>query len=164
MEIEQASKAETPSDSFCGITRFVYLIKHLCLWGTFDREQSLKYLDLSWNVLRGVGAAKICQGVARNETLQTLLLGWNGFGSSRGLVSNLSLSILKSQLQHVDLSYNRCNDSAAVVMAEALSGSSTLRRLNMSGNPGCMSIFFLLLYCYHNTLFLKLERWVEKRL
>lgn len=99
---------------------------------------SLEFLNLSWNYIRGDSAFALARALAKNSKLKVLNLNYNAFGDvpsqeiGRSLTKNSTLEVLK-------LSNNNVTPRATFVIAHSLRRAvdSKLRQLELSGNsPG----------------------------
>ncbi len=76
----------------------------------------LQKLNISWNCIKGQGAAALCRGLAENKFLQRLDASWNYFREDSALELGNSLARNKSLL-HVNLEHCGVNDVAAVSLS-----------------------------------------------
>ncbi|KAF7647410.1 hypothetical protein LDENG_00172820 [Lucifuga dentata] len=96
---------------------------------------TVKVLDLKGNNLRSAGAEALGKLLARNKTLQRLVLEWNALGVwdeafscfCEGLASN-------SVLTHLDLRNNQINHKGVSELGLALKRNSTLAVLDLRWN------------------------------
>ncbi|EKX42423.1 hypothetical protein GUITHDRAFT_111701 [Guillardia theta CCMP2712] len=95
-------------------------------------SSALVELDLSWNGYRGEAAGLLVEGIARNSSLQALLLGWNSVGSVGG--EELEKALRCPTLTSVDISYNCMEEEQAAAVARAVASSSSLRLVTWKGN------------------------------
>lgn len=86
-------------------------------------NNTLNYLDLSFNMLRTEGAVAFAEGVAQNNHLQDVILAWNGFGDPIPCAA-LGRAIETFFVKTLDVSYNRIGKQGAVVLAGHLEKNS----------------------------------------
>lgn len=99
-------------------------------------SQILEKLDLHWNSIKGEGAKDLAEALSDNNSIKVLDLSFNSFSSPSGLpVKSLAKAIKQNiKIYHLDLSNNGFNESDCKVLAEALTGNTTLIGLHMQGN------------------------------
>lgn len=96
-------------------------------------NNTLKFLDLSWNFIRLESAITLADSLLTNKRLHTLILAYNGFGDlptqyiGQALKTNTSMTYL-------DLSYNSINPKSATVIANALIHNDYMCNLVLDGN------------------------------
>jgi Ran GTPase-activating protein (RanGAP) involved in mRNA processing and transport len=93
----------------------------------------LRYLDLSWNTIRLDSAIQFGNCLAKNASLTTLLLGYNGFGATGGEAIGAALCSNRSLLR-IDLEANSISPRAAVVIAEGMIANQTLKDVSLGHN------------------------------
>ncbi|KAG5184535.1 hypothetical protein JKP88DRAFT_181157 [Tribonema minus] len=94
----------------------------------------LRHLDVSWNTIRLGSAISFGEALARNASLHTLLLGYNGFGAAGGEAIGAALC-RNTALRKMDLTANSISPRAAVVIAEGLIANKGLREVALGQNP-----------------------------
>ncbi|KAH3830281.1 hypothetical protein DPMN_103521 [Dreissena polymorpha] len=94
----------------------------------------MKFLDLSWNHIRGNGAIGIAKGLANNVRLETLVLSWNGFGYE-GCVAMGNALANNTTLKSLDLANNRIHQQALFELMKGLEKNKTLVVLKLGENP-----------------------------
>ncbi|KAF7382384.1 hypothetical protein HZH68_015303 [Vespula germanica] len=106
--------------------------EHLC--HLITNSKSIKWLDLSWNSLYDEHTWKALTSVlARNRTLVSLNLSWNGIGTE--CVKYLTIILRVSRLEILDLSNNMLTKPDAESMSTSLSRNSILEELYLGNNP-----------------------------
>jgi Ran GTPase-activating protein (RanGAP) involved in mRNA processing and transport len=98
------------------------------------QSSSLTQLDLSSNLFGAQGAAALAAALPRSR-LRHLTLSKNGIGEEGGEVLGTSLGQC-SNLQSLSLSECALGTRTAVAISNSLLLSTTLQRLDLSGNPG----------------------------
>jgi hypothetical protein len=93
---------------------------------------SITDLDLSWNYIARQGAAAMGKALATNESLVTLNLAHNQFGS-HGQQIAASLFVNKTLL-NLDMSHNSLNGHVGMVLGNCLYTNTTLQHLKLEGN------------------------------
>jgi hypothetical protein len=76
------------------------------------RNGQLLHLDLSWNALRGPGAAALIGSIGNLRRLSSLCLGWTGLGSACATLGTVLAA--NSTLVHLDLSNCRLGPQVCV--------------------------------------------------
>jgi Ran GTPase-activating protein (RanGAP) involved in mRNA processing and transport len=98
-------------------------------------NRSIKTLILSWNRL-GYGVAALAAGLADNRALDTLDLCWNGCGYEDTMAAlSQALTSDTLALRTLLLAQNRIQPEHAVILAEGVQKSLSLRHLSLDGNP-----------------------------
>ncbi|KYO25379.1 leucine-rich repeat-containing protein 74A isoform B [Alligator mississippiensis] len=97
-------------------------------------NETLEFLNLSWNHLRMKGAVAVSAGLRVNGTLKILDLSWNGFGNEGALALGEALKV-NNVLVQLDISTNHINNEGAEKLCKGLEVNGNLRILKMSNNP-----------------------------
>jgi Ran GTPase-activating protein (RanGAP) involved in mRNA processing and transport len=98
-------------------------------------NRSIKTLVLSWNRL-GYGVTKLADGLANNRALVTLDMCWNGCGYEETMAAlSQALATETLALHTLLLSQNRIKPEQAVILAEGVQKSVSLRHISLDGNP-----------------------------
>jgi len=98
-------------------------------------NRSIKTLVLSWNRL-GYGMTKLADGLANNRTLVSLDICWNGCGYEETMAAlSEALATDTLTLHTLLLSQNRIKPEQAVILAEGVQKSVSLRHISLDGNP-----------------------------
>jgi hypothetical protein len=99
---------------------------------------------LTWSRL-GYGVTKLADGLCNNTTAQTLDLCWNGCGYQETMAAiSQALSTDTLALHTLLLSQNRIQAEHAVILAEGVQRSLSLRHISLDGNPlGSMGRFVM---------------------
>ncbi|KAJ1473787.1 hypothetical protein T484DRAFT_1834834 [Baffinella frigidus] len=95
----------------------------------------LEYLDLSWNAIRGVGAAALGLALVDNRTLRRLNLAWNGVGGSKAFDVWAGVFEKNVVLEELDLSHNSLDERNTIVIAENVRTNEVMTNLQLSDNP-----------------------------
>ncbi|XP_076005778.1 leucine-rich repeat-containing protein 45 isoform X1 [Genypterus blacodes] len=104
------------------------------LTGLFG-NMCVKVLDLKGNNLRSTGAEVLGKLLARNKTLQRLVLEWNALGVWDDAFSGFCDGLASNNtLTHLDLRNNQINHKGATELALALKRNSTLEVLDLRWN------------------------------
>lgn len=99
-----------------------------------EENTSLLSLDLRWNQIRTTGAVTLCSGLRSNQSLKKLVLDWNGFGD-RAPCGALKAAMQEGGLHHISLRQCRVSDIGASLIAEAAKNTTSLKEINLDGNP-----------------------------
>ncbi len=94
---------------------------------------ALRELDVSWNTLRGAGAALVADGLVVSS-LTRLSLAWNSVGDEGAAALAAALAD-NNALEALDLSSNDIGEAGALDLASAVATNSTLRSLQLASNP-----------------------------
>jgi len=98
-------------------------------------NRSIKTLVLAWNRL-GYGVSALAVGLADNTVLDTLDLCWNGCGYEDTMAAlSLALGTDTLALRTLLLAQNRIQPQHAVILAEGVQRSVSLRHISLDGNP-----------------------------
>ena len=98
-------------------------------------NRSLRTLVLSWNRL-GFGVAALADGLAENRNLETLDLCWNGCGYEDTMFAmSQALAMDSLALRTLLLAQNRIKPEQAVILADGVQKSVSLRHISLDGNP-----------------------------
>jgi Ran GTPase-activating protein (RanGAP) involved in mRNA processing and transport len=73
----------------------------------------LRKLNVSWNSIKGSGAAAMCKGLSHNKFLHNLDASWNYFREDSALEMGNALACNRA-LQHINLEHCGVSDVAAV--------------------------------------------------
>ena len=87
-------------------------------------------LDLSWNEVRGEGAAAVAELVRENNFLKRLVLASNGLSDDGAAALGRSLAA-NAGLRELDLSSNRIGLRGAAPLAKALQQNEALETLRV---------------------------------
>jgi Ran GTPase-activating protein (RanGAP) involved in mRNA processing and transport len=99
------------------------------------QNSGIKTLVLAWNRL-GYGVARLAEGLADNRVLETLDLSWNGCGYEETMAAlSDALATDTLALRTLLLSQNRIKPEHAVILAEGVQRSLSLRHISLDGNP-----------------------------
>ena len=88
---------------------------------------------MSWNVVRGGGAARLAGALVINNSLLSLDLAWNALWDEGGMAFGNALAE-NSMLQELDLSSNRITERGAQVLGTALLANKTVTSLQLNNN------------------------------
>ena len=103
----------------------------------------LNYLELSRNDIGGSGTELICNGLVKNNSIETLVLECIGLDQAGARALSLMLPI-HSVLKKLMLSCNYIGDNGACDLAKGLKENKTLEYLDLTmnciGNKGCIAI------------------------
>jgi hypothetical protein len=98
-------------------------------------NRSIKTLVLAWNRL-GFGVVALAKGLADNTALDTLDLSWNGCGYEDTMAAiSQALTTDTLGLRKLQLDQNRIKPEQAVILAEGVARSLSLRHISLDGNP-----------------------------
>jgi hypothetical protein len=99
----------------------------------FDKNTSIKTLDLSLNHLTDKSVKLIASTLSHNKTLTTLNLELNSIGT-KGFIE-LSLALIENKaLKSLNLGFNYGGEEGLFVLANALKKNNTLKELDISCN------------------------------
>ena len=99
-----------------------------------EAECNLKFLDLSWNMIRGESAIALGMALADNRSLQVLNLAFNCFGVLGGEAVGHGL-LYNSHLRKLNLANNDITPRAAFVIAVFLMMNEHMTEITLDGNP-----------------------------
>jgi Ran GTPase-activating protein (RanGAP) involved in mRNA processing and transport len=94
---------------------------------------TLTHLYFSYNSLSGAGARAACQGLAQNNTLETLMLQWNGLGDDKTM-EVLGNALMTCSLKILSIAENRIKLKGACILASTLELGTSLEALDLDGN------------------------------
>jgi Ran GTPase-activating protein (RanGAP) involved in mRNA processing and transport len=98
-------------------------------------NRGIKTLVLAWNRL-GFGVVALAKGLADNTVLNTLDLSWNGCGYEDTMAAiSQALATDTLGLHKLLLDQNRIKPEQAVILAEGVARSVSLRHISLDGNP-----------------------------
>eukprot|EP01062_Namystynia_karyoxenos_P028073 TRINITY_DN21348_c0_g1_i1.p1 TRINITY_DN21348_c0_g1~~TRINITY_DN21348_c0_g1_i1.p1 ORF type:complete len:442 (+),score=170.66 TRINITY_DN21348_c0_g1_i1:65-1390(+) len=107
---------------------------------------TLRILNIEWNQLRGPGSLYLLgeeTGIGMNNTLRTLMAGWNGAEDAAGVAFGKVLE-KNGSLEQVYLDHNRIGRKGAEQIAVGLRDNQSLKRFVLCHNPlgdhGCKAI------------------------
>ena len=99
-----------------------------------EGTDSLTDIDLSWNSVRGKGAASIGTAMGHGTTLKRINLSFNSFSDEGAEAVGQSLHS-NSILEDVNLSNNCVGERGAFFLANGVKASSSMSRLKLRNNP-----------------------------
>jgi len=99
-----------------------------------EPPQTIKYLNLSDNLIRSQGASDLGRALEINTSLTELLIKLNRLGDEGGKALVESLKVNKS-LTLLTLAHNEMGSETAEALKEALEKNETLTTLDIAGNP-----------------------------
>ena len=94
----------------------------------------LKYLDVSWNAIRGDSARALGNALGMNQSLQKLMLSYNGLGEAGGEAVGVGL-LTNNSLRKIDLSNNAITPRSAFVLSVCMLRNETLTSCVLDSNP-----------------------------
>jgi len=97
-------------------------------------NESLEFLNVSWNNLRRRGAIAVAHGLKNNVMLKQLNLAWNGFGDEGAVALGEALRN-NTIIQWLDISNNRITAEGAKYLAKGVEGNEGLKHFNVGFNP-----------------------------
>ncbi len=101
----------------------------------FQKQNHKPLIMLTWSRL-GYGVTKLADGLCNNRAVQTLDLCWNGCGYQETMAAiSQALSTDTLALHTLLLSQNRIQAEHAVILAEGVQKSLSLRHISLDGNP-----------------------------
>jgi hypothetical protein len=116
-------------------------ISNQCISNIFGSTQ-LRSVDIGWNPFTTEVFLNMGKEMARNSVMQTLLIpncsGYNATGDT-SLSVFLEHMAYDSSLTHLDISMNRIDSRAALILEDSLERHRRLTHLNLSQNPCGMS-------------------------
>ncbi|CAI9612057.1 unnamed protein product, partial [Staurois parvus] len=92
----------------------------------------IEELQLNNNFLTDSSCPHLAFGIRHSQTLRTLDLSYNNLEGPH--FSDLMASLTASQIEELQLPYNRLTDSSCPQLASGIRNNQTLRTLNMCGN------------------------------
>ena len=95
-------------------------------------KQKVEFLDLSWNDLGPEEAAILARAIDEESSLKVLNLAGN---SVAGAAAEYGAMLANSKLEEVDFSSTDMRGKELKLVASGLIRSSTIRKMNLSGNP-----------------------------
>ncbi|CAM9286721.1 unnamed protein product [Ectocarpus sp. 4 AP-2014] len=95
-----------------------------------DSNNSLTYLDLSWNKIGEINAAPIGLALENNHALRWLSLAGNRLGDQGGFSLGEALGV-NCSLTHLDVSFNGISCSGAAALGHGLRGNIAIRNLQV---------------------------------
>ncbi|CAM9608926.1 unnamed protein product [Ectocarpus sp. 12 AP-2014] len=98
-----------------------------------DSNNSLTYLDLSWNKIGEINAAPIGLALENNHALRWLSLGGNRLGDQGAFSLGEALGV-NCSLTHLDVSFNGISCSGAAALGHGLRGNTAIKNLQVNGN------------------------------
>ena len=120
------------------------------LVGILKNSGSLTELDVSWNNLRGEAGEQLLLAFKDNFTVKKLNLSYNLFGVSSvefpaAIIKFAEVLQDNTRLKEIDLSNNWIDTKSAFCLAHGLRVNTTLKSININGNPiGSSGIKFFL--------------------
>jgi hypothetical protein len=101
-------------------------------------NQDLQEMYLHWNLLSGVGAMMMLEGLFENSELRLIDLSWNNIGKSNAFVGLLVRIIERkmSQISHWDLSYNQFTYEECVRISQSLELNHQIIGFHFEGHYG----------------------------
>ncbi|KAL4497331.1 hypothetical protein ABPG72_011266 [Tetrahymena utriculariae] len=113
-----------------------------------EASDSLSELYMHWNKLTSIAGCQIADALKLNNNLMVLDLSFNGLGSHFGLNSKMcgkslieSLNRQKSNMRHLDISYNNFTVEEGRIIQEAIKGNDGIIGFHFEGN--CNDMFYV---------------------
>jgi len=106
----------------------------IALGEMIEGTDSLVDVDLSWNSIRGKGAAAIGTAMGHGTTLKRLNLSYNSFCDDGGEAVGQALHT-NPILEEVNLSDNRVGERGAFFLATGIKASTSMSKLKLRNNP-----------------------------
>ncbi|KAL4447089.1 hypothetical protein ABPG74_013941 [Tetrahymena malaccensis] len=113
-----------------------------------EASDSLSELYMHWNKLTSISGCQIADALKINNNLMVLDLSFNGLGSHFGLNSKMcgkrlieSLNRQKSNMRHLDISYNNFTVEEGRIIQEAIKGNDGTIGFHFEGN--CNDMFYV---------------------
>ncbi|CAM9165548.1 unnamed protein product [Ectocarpus fasciculatus] len=95
-----------------------------------DSNNSLTYLDLSWNKIGEINAAPIGLAIENNHALRWLSLAGNRLGDQGAFGLGEALGV-NCSLAHLDVSFNGISCSGAAALGHGLRGNNALKNIQV---------------------------------
>ena len=96
-------------------------------------------MRLQWNKIHSEGAISLFDNIAKNQSLKNLDVSWNMLGSKETkrnleVVTSLAKIVNSNSLAHLDISYNSLKMEECAKFGELIRENNSLFGLHMQGN------------------------------